>query len=117
MRKLLITTIILILLIMTISVNTCYATSIIDNPGTYKPSQEDVPEVKEKAEIVLGVIRTVGIVVSVISLMIIGIKTMTGSLEEKAEYKKALPGYVLGAVMVAAMTWLPSIIYNIVKDW
>ena len=37
---------------------------------------------------VIVVLRTVGIVASVIILMVLGIKYMMGSAEEKAEYKK-----------------------------
>ena len=56
-----------------------------------------------------------GIVVSVIAVMIIGIKEMTAGVEEKSVIKQALPGYILGVVMVVAITMLPTIIYRIVK--
>ena len=46
------------------------------------------------------IIRTVGIVASVIILMILGIKYMIGSAEEKAEYKKTMIPYVIGAVVL-----------------
>ena len=38
---------------------------------------------------------------------------MMGSVEEKAEYKKTLLPYVIGASMVFAASSLVSIIYNI----
>ena len=47
--------------------------------------------------------------------MAIGIKEMTSSAEEKSIIKQALPVYILGVIMVVAITTLPSIIYNIVK--
>ena len=77
----------------------------------------EVPDLVNKASVIVAVIRNVGIVVSVIALMIIGIKAMTGSIEQKADYKKSLPGYILGVIMVIAITVLPSIIYEVVKNW
>lgn len=104
------------ILIMFMQLNMVYADSI--NPNEYDPSShiENETLFVDKVKVVLGFIRIVGIVVSVIVLMIIGIKTMTGSLEEKSHYKQALPGYILGAIMVMAMTTIPSIIYNAVAN-
>lgn len=62
---------------------------------------------------VLGIINTVGIVLSVIVLMVIGIKYMTGSIEEKAEYKKTMTGYVIGAIMLFGITTIANILYKI----
>lgn len=82
----------------------------------YEPTKEDIPEeINKKVGRVLGVIQIVGMTVAVLALMIIGIRAMTGSVEEKAEYKKSLPGYVIGAILVAAIGWLPTIIYNMVN--
>ena len=52
---------------------------------------------------------------SVVTLMIIGIKQMTASAEEKSILKQAMPGYILGAVMVFAMTVIPTLIYEFAK--
>lgn len=62
---------------------------------------------------VLGIINTIGVVASVIVLMILGIKYMVGSVEEKAEYKKSMLAYVIGAVMVFGITTIANIIYTI----
>ena len=48
--------------------------------------------------------------------MIIGLKTMLGSVEEKSQYKQVLPGYILGAVMVFVITFIPTAIYDIVNS-
>ena len=47
--------------------------------------------------------------------MIIGIKEMIGSVEEKSKIKDALPGYIMGVLLIASMTTLPNIIYNFMK--
>lgn len=51
---------------------------------------------------VLNIVRTVGSIAAVITLIILGIKYMMGSAEEKAEYKKTLTPYIIGAVLVLA---------------
>ena len=116
MNKVLKLTIILVIILITCTANFCYATSIIDNPDGYKPDDMDVSGIKSKAKIVVTIIRNIGIVVSVIALMAIGLKTMFASVEEKSVYKQALPGYILGVILVVAITVLPSIIYDVTKS-
>jgi len=65
-----------------------------------------------KVKRVLGIIRNIGIAVSVISLSIIGLREMLGSVEEKSRIKDSIPGYLLGLFLVVCMTVLPSILYN-----
>ena len=72
---------------------------------------------KEKVGAILAIIRTIGIILSVIVLMILGIKEMVAGVEERSVIKKAMPGYILGVVLVTAITVLPSIIYDIVNSF
>lgn len=67
----------------------------------------------DKAGKVITVVQTVGSIASVVWLIVIGIKYMTGSVEEKAEYKKTLVPYVIGAALVFTITNLLSIVYHI----
>lgn len=50
--------------------------------------------------VVTGIIKVVGIFVAVGALMVIGIKYMMGSAEEKAEYKKVMIPYLIGCVLL-----------------
>ena len=61
---------------------------------------------------IMGVINVVGVVVAVVVLMVIGIKYMMGSAEEKAEYKKTLMPYVIGAVLVFAASTIAGVIFS-----
>ena len=45
-------------------------------------------------------------------LLIIGIKYILGSVEEKAEYKQTMWPYVLGAVLIFAGAAVTDIIYK-----
>ena len=67
-----------------------YADSIEDNLDLFNPKSDQITEseLKEKAEIILGVVNVVGIIVSVATIIIVGIKYLLGSVEEKAEYKR-----------------------------
>ena len=62
---------------------------------------------------ILGVVQTAGSIISVVCLIVLGIKYMMGSVEEKANYKKTLVPYVLGAIMVLGISNFINIIYQI----
>ena len=64
----------------------------------------------------LGAIRNISAVVSVIVLMVIGFKYILGSVEEKANYKQTMMPYIIGCVMAVAGTTLVTFIYNAVID-
>ena len=61
---------------------------------------------------ILGIIQVVGIILSVGCLMILGIKYMMGSAEEKAEYKKTFIPYLVGALLLFAASALAKTIYQ-----
>ncbi len=62
---------------------------------------------------IVNIIQVVGIVIAVIVLLVIGIKYMMGSASEKAEYKKTMIPYLVGAVLVFAGTSLVKVIYSL----
>lgn len=64
---------------------------------------------------IIGVIRAGGIILSVVMLMVIGVKYMLGSAEEKAEYKKTLMPYAIGAVLLLMASTVAGFIYNALK--
>ena len=85
------------------------------NPDDYEPEDPTIEETymfTQKIGIILGTVRNVSVVVSVIALMIIGIKYMFGSVEEKANYKATMMPYIIGCVLVASGTTLVSFIYS-----
>lgn len=62
---------------------------------------------------IVNIIQIVGIVIAIIVLLVIGIKYMIGSASEKAEYKKTMIPYIVGAVLVFAGTSLVKVIYSL----
>lgn len=61
---------------------------------------------------VITVLRVVGIVASIIILMILGIKYMVGSAEEKSEYKKSFMPYIVGALILFAASAFAKTLYT-----
>ena len=78
--------------------------------GTATPASDSVTNVGNQ---IIGIITTVGVVVAVIVLLVLGIKYMMGSASEKAEYKKTMIPYIVGAVLIFAGTSLVRVIYSL----
>ena len=97
------------------------ATGVIDpddfDPDKNKPTQSEIAPIMNKANVIIGTIRVIGIVVSFVTLMVLGIKYMTGSVSEKAEYKKTMIPYIIGAFMVLALTQFLALIAEMVADF
>lgn len=66
---------------------------------------------------IIGPIQVIGSLVSVVTIIIIGIRYMLGSVEEKAQYKETLGPYFIGAVLVFGTTTVVSVIYNIASSF
>lgn len=64
---------------------------------------------------VIGILQTVGIVLSVVILVVLGLKYMMGSAEEKADYKKTMMPYIVGAVFIFLAPTIANMIYSLVK--
>ena len=105
-----------ILMIFTIS-NTSQAIKF--DPNNWAPnsttSAQGANRVLEIGNDVVGVIQLVGSFISVGVLVVLGIKYMMGSVEERAEYKKAMLPYFIGAIMLFAITNILSIVMSIVQ--
>lgn len=85
--------------------------------NTFKPSDVQIntsntDKVQTIGASILGIIRVVGTIIAVGMLIVLGIKYMMGSAEERAEYKKTLFPYFIGAVLIFAASNLADIIYS-----
>lgn len=86
-------------------------------PEDYRPIDPTVEEsekITQKVGVIIGAVRNISAIVAVITIMIIGIKYMLGSVEEKANYKATMMPYVIGCVMAVIGTTLISFIYEVV---
>ena len=76
--------------------------------GTYSGT-----EVTNNGKKIVGIVQVVGVVVAVDVILVIGIKYLVGSAEQKAEYKKTMIPYIVGAVLVFAGSTIVNVIYNV----
>lgn len=102
----------LVLMLITIATNVFAIT-----PGDVTPSSTGADDnIKDFGGKILSAITTTGIVLSVIVLAVIGIKYMLGSAEEKAEYKKTMMPYLIGAGLIFGASTIATIVYNFMQS-
>lgn len=82
----------------------------------YAGGSSDSVKLQNMTGQILGIIQTIGTVIAVAMLIVIGIKYMLGSIEERAEYKQTLKPYLIGAFLVFSGTMVPQLIYQIAKN-
>ena len=89
-----------------------YAFSVTDLTGT-PPSNSSITDVGNG---IITIITTIGSILSVVVLIILGIKYMMGSVEERADYKKTMMPYIIGAALVFAASTIANIVYKIATN-
>lgn len=83
------------------------------NYDNYAPGEvTDATKLQKLGNAIVGIIQVIGSGVSVVVLVIIGIKYMIGTVEEKAQYKQTLVPYLVGAVLLFATSNVVSMIYD-----
>lgn len=75
--------------------------------GTSTKAQGSVVSIGNQ---IIGIITTVGVVVAVVILLVLGIKYMMGSASEKAEYKKTMIPYLVGAILIFGASAITKVI-------
>lgn len=104
------TTIATILLIISMGTSIVAATSV--GGMELYPNTANTGDITTIGNKVMGIIQVVGTIAAVAIVMVLGIKYMMGSAEEKAEYKKTMIPYIIGAVLLFAATTIANAIYT-----
>lgn len=100
--------------------NSIYAVGLTDpikDPGHYQPAPNPASNNTafiERGNLVISIIQLFGTVLSVITLMILGIRYMLASVQEKALYKETMGPYLIGAVMVFAIPNIIAVLYDFI---
>ena len=90
------------------------------DPSDWKPSDlnpGDVQEITDSAKVIVSFIRYMGIVVSIIALLILGMKFMVGSVEERAEYKKSMKAFLIGVLIFFALSQVLALIIDVASSF
>ncbi|MBQ2937514.1 MAG: TrbC/VirB2 family protein [Clostridia bacterium] len=74
----------------------------------------DTNDLMTKAGKIMGMIRNISVIAAVIIIMILGVKYMLGSVEEKAEYKKSFMPLIIGIILVVAASSIATFIFGLV---
>lgn len=89
------------------------------NPNDYNPNNinEKVPEkFTNMVGMIATTIQTIGVILSVIVIGLLGIKYMTGSVEEKADYKKSMIPFLVGTVLIVAVGTIIRIVNDLTSQ-
>lgn len=103
---------VLLIALMTVSILGTSVFAFAPNALTANTNATGTDDVKTFGQNIMGVIQAVAVVIAVIILMVLGIKYMMGSAEEKAEYKKTMIPYIVGAILVFAAGTVANIVYQ-----
>lgn len=105
--------IVLLMLVLVISINaTVLAKASGISPKDYTGGGASVSSITTTGNKIIQIVSTIGSIASVIVLVVLGLKYMMGSAEEKAEYKKTLLPYIIGAALVFAASTIASVVFN-----
>ena len=93
--------ILLVAIVMTIGMGTVVNASSAEQVNKlFEGGNADTTGISGVGANIVSIITTIGIIVAVIVLLILGIKYMMGSASEKAEYKKTMIPYLVGALLI-----------------
>ena len=77
------------------------------------------PVVPMKVSKIIGTIikglRNLSIIVTVVVIVILGLKYMVGSIEQKSDYKKDFPNIIIGVTVIAGVFSIISVIFSAVE--
>ena len=97
----------IMMIIMFLTTNVMAADEIIKG---MEPSYTDNSGIGTIGGKIVNVISTAGVVVAVIVLLVLGIKYMMGSASEKAEYKKTMIPYLVGAILIFGASAITKVV-------
>ena len=109
------TMVMIILMIVSISMNIFAGVSSNPTDWTGEGDRLKTGGISDWLNSIINVIALVGSAAAIIILIVLGIKYMMGSTAEKAEYKKTMMPYFIGALMVFGASALTGFIYNIMN--
>ena len=105
-------TLFMVIAMMSSVVNAASGVNLTPNQITANIDSNSQTQITSVGGKIVGIIQVIGIVIAVVVIMVVGIKYMMGSAEEKAEYKKTMMPYIIGAVLIFAGSTLANVVYQ-----
>lgn len=103
---------VMVVIMLALIVTPVFATagSLTNLNVTYNGTGSD--KIKAIGGKILSILTVIGIVVSVVVIAGLGIKYITGSAEEKAEYKKSFVPLLIGMILLLGASSIANFIVN-----
>lgn len=111
MKKIMKTFILTILMLFTLSIN-CFNFAVTPNDFKAVDIDDSDKLVNAGSEIVSYIVY-IGSFISLGMIIVLGIKYMMGSVEERAQYKKSMIPYFVGAICLFGASMITQIVYKI----
>ena len=115
MRKYISVVLIAVLIIINFANYSYCQTSI--SPSGYDGETSETRQIQgdmiNVGQVIATWIRNIGLILAVIILMILGVKYILGSVEEKADYKKSMIPYLVGVAILFSAAAIAQIIVNL----
>lgn len=93
-----------------------HITYAVSDPDEYKPNDPTgYTEFFSRSGTILGVVRSIGAVVSVVGIAILGIRYMLGSVDQKANYKETMLPFIIGIAILVGITGIVSLVQEIAQ--
>lgn len=108
MKKFIAKILFITLLITSIIINISFGFTISDLNG----NTNQLNDAKNVGSSILYILSIIGSASAIIFMIILGIKYMIGSTEEKAAYKRTLLPYLIGAIFVFGASIIANVIYS-----
>lgn len=85
------------------------------NTGSYKPTISNNSRANSMISKIFGALQVVGGIAIVISIAMIGLNNILGSVDEKAQGKGKAVGILFGAIMIACVSTIAKLILSVVE--
>ena len=108
-------TVVLLVAIIVMTVSNVFAAGTILNQieNSANSANVDTSSIAGMAGTIIAYLRNAAVIIGVIIIIILGIKYMTGSVEEKAGYQKSFIPLIVGIVVVVAATSIASFLFGL----
>ena len=110
-----IVTVLMVVAMLIIAISPVVNAAINWGDWTYQGSEFD-DSITTIGKKVLNIITTIGIVISILVIAGLGIKYITGSAEEKAEYKQSFVPLLVGMVLLLGASGIAKYLVNVASQ-
>jgi len=107
------TIMIVMMVILTVAPVFAATTGAVDPKTLTGSSNANTTTMQNIGNQIITVVSVAGSIVSVVVLIVLGIKYMMGSASEKAEYKKTMIPYLVGAILIFGASAITKVVVGL----